>query len=786
MPVNDMRRRKTGVSRLLPWIAVAIALISAWALSRRPSEVEQTRRHFVELQRQVAAARDTRSARASDRGRVLRLRAQARTASGAQRERFAAEAAAIEMRLEWGDRATVRPAVLSAPLIRSPLRTSAPAGVVPVTSADGNGNGCVGCHVAVASVGFETYPAPFRTHPNLASYVGPASPHAPSRVGCAACHRGDGHAQTFSAARHSTLRTGAAAAIPGTAREWADVHTPGVMLPLGRTEAGCVTCHAGERYQPGAAALNEAIITLDRGGCSSCHALAGPAPTSKRGPDLRRIRGKLSPEWVKAWLAAPRAIKPATWMPHFWSADRLSETDVAAIDAVTAYLFANSEDYAPAAAARRGDAARGQRVVESVGCLGCHVLGDVARDGTSVRRTFGQPLQAVGSKTTYAWLVDWLGEPSRYSPETRMPSLRLTSEDAADAAAYLTTLKGDVQAISSGPIDAARYREVVRSYRSASPGRLDEPVLAEGEELRTLAGATVIAALGCVNCHEIRGVDGQRPSMRPIAPRPVWRDADATVHGRVRAAAVSDGAAHAGSPDLGLGKSEVARVALALTAVAGDAPEAHAMSMPWHVTKVAGRTLAQERNCVGCHVIEGVGGDFVTLVAEPSLGPPLLTPEGSRVQPDWLRRFLHEPRTIRPWLSVRMPTFRLSDDDVTAIGDYLRAIAPANPKPAPAAPGVTAAVGQELFDLLKCQQCHVLGTVPQDQPTANLAPDLRLAAERLQPDWVLAWLRDPSAILPGTRMPTFWPDYPKSFYEPLNRDGALQVQAIRNHVMTIR
>src|SRR3984893_6376425 len=51
---------------------------------------------------------------------------------------------------------------------------------------------------------------------------------------------------------------------------------------------------------------------------------------------------------------------------------------------------------------------------------------------------------------------------------------------------------------------------------------------------------------------------------------------------------------------------------------------------------VGGRNLVHRRNCVGCHIIEGDGGDFLKLVADSSLGPPLLTPEGARVQPDWL------------------------------------------------------------------------------------------------------------------------------------------------------
>ena len=47
-------------------------------------------------------------------------------------------------------------------------------------------------------------------------------------------------------------------------------------------------------------------------------------------------------------------------------------------------------------------------------------------------------------------------------------------------------------------------------------------------------------------------------------------------------------------------------------------------------------------------MIEGDGGDYLKLVADPSLAPPLLTPEGAKVQPDWLYAFLRGPITIPP------------------------------------------------------------------------------------------------------------------------------------------
>jgi mono/diheme cytochrome c family protein len=203
-----------------------------------------------------------------------------------------------------------------------------------------------------------------------------------------------------------------------------------------------------------------------------------------------------------------------------------------------------------------------------------------------------------------------------------------------------------------------------------------------------------------------------------------------------------------------------------------------------------GRNLVRRRNCVACHTIEGDGGDFQKLVAEPTLAPPLLTPEGSKVQPDWLYAFLRGPITIRPWLKVRMPTFGLSDDHLNSVIQYFQSIPNQQIEPfrtydvVRASDTTDAAVGKQLFETLKCQQCHVLGAIPKDQPTANLAPDLRMAVERLQPDWILEWLKAPLKIQPGTRMPMFWPDYPKSYFPQLGGNADQQIRAIRDHLLT--
>src|SRR5262249_53937613 len=66
----------------------------------------------------------------------------------------------------------------------------------------------------------------------------------------------------------------------------------------------------------------------------------------------------------------------------------------------------------------------------------------------------------------------------------------------------------------------------------------------------------------------------------------------------------------------------------------------------------AGRWLIRQRNCMGCHVLEGHGGDIRAFFKEEQLGnaPPVLFREGAKVNSDWLFSFLKGPTPIRPWL----------------------------------------------------------------------------------------------------------------------------------------
>lgn len=680
---------------------------------------------------------------------------------------------------------------------------------------------CQTCHLAIDRPGYEEYPQPFTTHPDLGAYLSSGSPHPLNQIGCTVCHEGMGQSVSFRDTAHMPVSEEEGHEWE-EAYDWEEPHLWDYpMLPRGMTEASCAKCHKQEVYLPGAEELNVAYATYERAGCYACHKTRGFEGLRKPGPILTRIDSKLDPEWVKTWIRNPRAVKPATWMPRVWYNSNSSSPEDAVrneveINAVVEYLFANSEEYEPAVAnPPRGDAGRGEQVVRSIGCLGCHVIETDSRLESGPHRTFGQPLQNIGSKTTYQWIYNWVRDPKHFNPDTYMPDLRLTDAQVADVATYLSGLQGPDGDPAQATPDGAAVDGVLLDYlRSVMPF---EEAQAELSNLDTTAkqielGRRVIGRYGCFSCHDIKGFETTQPIGTELSEagsklvsrldfafveeiphtskigwyRAKLHDPRVFDQGRVLLPL-----AKARMPNFEFADEEVERLVTAIMSFQREIqPE---QAMPEKSARreylTTGRNLVHRRNCVGCHTIEGSGGDFLELVADSSLGPPLLTPEGARVQHDWLYAFLRAPITIRPWLDVRMPTFGLDDPTLNGVIQYFAAIAD-NIQPfrtnefVPASSTLTA--GRELFDLLRCQQCHVLGTIPRDQPTSNLAPDLRMSSDRLQPDWIVDWLRNPATILPGTRMPSFWPDHPASFYTQLGSNAEAQMRAIRDHLLTLR
>jgi cytochrome c len=109
-------------------------------------------------------------------------------------------------------------------------------------------------------------------------------------------------------------------------------------------------------------------------------------------------------------------------------------------------LLAACEDHVPAQSrVPGGDAARGQALIASYGCTGCHAVPGI----TPSIGTVGPPLAGFAQRGHIAgrlpnrptMLTAWLRDPPAIDPATAMPNLGLSEAETLDVAAYLYTLR---------------------------------------------------------------------------------------------------------------------------------------------------------------------------------------------------------------------------------------------------------------------------------------------------------------------------------------------------------
>ena len=286
---------------------------------------------------------------------------------------------------------------------------------------------CTTCHLGIDKKGYEEAVQPFRTHPNMDLYL--AGPHPVERVGCTVCHQGRGRATNFVGAVHtaSTPEQEKAWGKYSKSKEYHRLHHWDLpMTAKGTTESQCLKCHQGVVEVPKAEALNAGTLLMERYGCFGCHKIKGWEGLRKVGPDLAQVAGKTSDEWMYRWVKEPQSFRH-TRMPQIWgvrideTAEQKARNDTEA-NAVVAYVTeksARKEFPAPPA----GDLVAGRKVFESVGCLGCHRVGDDKRGVSGLDaanfRAHGPHLDGTGSKVNPGWLYAWVRNPKGCGPRPR-------------------------------------------------------------------------------------------------------------------------------------------------------------------------------------------------------------------------------------------------------------------------------------------------------------------------------------------------------------------------------
>lgn len=672
---------------------------------------------------------------------------------------------------------------------------------------------CTTCHVFIDKAGYEEQENPYKTHPKLDSLaVGVNSAHPVKDFGCTSCHGGVGdRVHDFNSPAHT----------PQNAEQkkewmakynWHEPHKiPQPMLPLQYTEGQCLKCHQGVERIPMADNLNKGRELIEQYGCYGCHKIEGWDHLQKPGPSLEKITAKTNIEWMKNWIWSPHSFNPKSKMPAFFmqannSAPEYMEKNEAEVNAMAELLVRQAKPYKPFATYKGGSTEKGKELIETVGCVGCHMVEGIDEKWNATGNRKGTYLTGTGSKVDPDWLVSWLKKPSHYQEDTVMPSFRLTDQEANDITAYLMSLKNTAfEGLKFPPLNKELRDEIlVQDYFSAfeTIDAAKAKLAKMSDEERTMElGRRSIGKYGCYSCHNINGFGNDLPPIGPeltkVGSKPIeqfgfgqQRHVPHSRHGWITQ--------HLKQPsiwDLGVPKPfkdlnrmpnfylqdwEIEAMTINLTGQMDSKIPLAGQKRLNANEKLAeiGKKVVNKYNCQGCHQIDGNGGSLSKAFDDQNYGPPYLVKEGHRVQTEWFNNFLQNVHTIRPYVKVRMPSFNYSNEELNQIVTYFQADAGQatfeNLTKVEWEPGEREAA-QRIWNELACTSCHTIGFTNDEAQ----APALKNAKMRLRPSWVELWLTDPTAIMPYTSMPNFWEGGQSTLVEGvLDNDPKRQIKAM--------
>jgi mono/diheme cytochrome c family protein len=386
-------------------------------------------------------------------------------------------------------------------------------------------------------------------------------------------------------------------------------------------------------------------------------------------------------------------------------------------------------------------------------CSGCH---GERGNGAGPAADFVDPRPRDFTKGRFKFRTTPSGQPpatqdilqviARGIPGTAMPSFAFLSEtERKQIAAYVLKLADVLDEPEPKPVTAP-----------GTPPALTAEHLAQGKQL--------YADAGCNTCHGDLGAgDGQSAKDlkdadgRPIAARDftagVYRGGGERSDVYYRLATGMDGTPMPSYADALEGPQlwAVSDYVLSLR----TPPTAKPLPAD---TIAAGRQVAAKYSCQGCHVLDdGRGG---------SVGPDLRV-SGQKLDSGWVRTFLKAPRDygkIYPWRVYRMPHLGLSNEEIEVMTKYLAAMGkrPVGPVTLPDPkkfPQEKVAEGQLVF-MLRCTECHNLGTVIEVPAVKQQGPDLIRVAHRVDYEWAKKWILNPKEIDPSSKMvmPDITPD----------------------------
>ncbi len=356
---------------------------------------------------------------------------------------------------------------------------------------------------------------PYATHPRLDLFLGSLSPHKKADFACTICHLGQGSATEFKWASHT----------PDSVEQeedwrrrlgWFDnEHWIYPMMPKRFIESGCVKCHhnlvelePSERFpDPPAPKLMRGYHLVRKYGCYGCHEINGfKGPDQRQGPDLR-----LEPNFY----AAAQQFRGAEGTGY----DKLTDDEKAWVEELIQHpendeirhrvLEMIDQDAALAQEASQGKSgsasesgsaespsqdAKQPRFSSEVHNKIASLLRDVETPGT-LRRA-GPALRYVARKLDRDFLFDWILNPKRFRPSTKMPRFFGNYAHLDKAHRELGTALGKVEV--AGIVEyLLRYSQ---DFDYLDPPAGITPVKSEEEKAAQIERGKVVFER-CLACH---------------------------------------------------------------------------------------------------------------------------------------------------------------------------------------------------------------------------------------------------------------------------------------------
>lgn len=484
--------------------------------------------------------------------------------------------------------------------------------------------------------------------------------------------------------------------------------------------------------------------------CAKCHAPENgfgidPMPeTGEIAPILAGVGERVSEEWLREWIADPKALKPTTRMPRLVDPTTSEGLQQAADLAAFLAVSKTGGDVAPAPGKELAKA--GGVHFHELGCVACHFPAGEAHEADGTGRV---PLNNVASKYLPGQLVAFLKKPEAYHPFTAMPNFQLSNEEAESIAAFL---------------------------RSESAGKETKTGLSfpEGDAAR---GAEISASLQCGTCHP--GLPGG--VSKAVGLDEVFK-LDWTKKGCV---AANDPRPELPVPNLREGELE------ALLAFSKAGPDSL-----WKMSSAefAERQVHAKR-CTACHALDdespllnslhgttaGLAAHVAGLDERVDQTRPQLTFIGEMLHTTYIESMLAgtaEPRP-RPWLGTRMPAFKAYAKPIAEGLSRIHGFEPSGPVKLDVDPAL-AEIGKTLVgaDGFACTTCHGIG---DQKPTAAFevgAVNFKRVSDRLREGYYYRWMDNPAGVVPGTKMPRYAEGNESQRTDILDGDAAKQYEAI--------